>query len=464
MASTHGEPPRGVYTLETCLEEMLNKSRHTRQPHCPPEWEQYSKLCWGPALAASKIALPCPDDGFLNPRQLAYRTCTADATWYVNLTFDDNPYTDFSECLILETSTLEEDLRKLVGEKILLVLKALDASEQLRLTLHIISVVMLVVTVITSVIMAIKSKERRAEPYRFVSFMFGAAALLLNNGITLSSTAVNNVWHQSRCRTAKYLVIFSSIVLYESLFGYIYLSMAALMDYVLKPVKVGLVVLGAFILAVVLVSAEVSIEINLYSNQFCGFGTLQTSYHWITTGFKLLLILSIICLDIVAIYGSFYLKLPHLSGVTELRPLRQQSVSAMVVTLYNTIREVLLIMVYGVAYLSYLDSPIELYVRIFSVVNAAQGIVYSLFMCFIDLELWHTLPCSHPQQTPNNATSYLFASAEHAQISEKNKFSKNQRELTDDDMIDVDYLHSRANKTESRPKIYETRVVFGPNC
>ncbi|KAH9488584.1 hypothetical protein Btru_061689 [Bulinus truncatus] len=464
----------GYTSMDTCLGEMGPYSDNLTMPHCEPQWERYTKICWGPTPAGHKTKVPCPDDGFLNPKQFAYRTCLPNATWYVNYTFDESkPYTDYTECLIPVVSTAEEEVRKRVGEKILLVLKGLDSSERLHLTLHVISIVLLIFTMVTCGLMVLRLHGQRKDPYKYFVLIIGSLALLLNNGITLSSSTVEDVWQSSKCRTAKYLVILSSLVLYMCLFFYVFLCIAAVLKFVIKPSRVKVIMLTALVIAVSLVATEVTVEIQFYTVQFCGFGSSPASYHWITTGPKIVLVVSIITLDIVAIFGSFYLEQRHLQKNGTLNVVRQHSISALVVTMFNMIREILLALVYGVAYMSYFDSPVHIYVQIFSIVNAAQGIVFCLFMCFLDLQIISILPCVHLKIGASNSLKddsrhYSFFSAEKRRRSDGARVSRvpsNQPEVKTNslDNLSGDYSYAAPiNRVESQPKVYETIIMHDP--
>ncbi|XP_013063142.2 PDF receptor-like isoform X1 [Biomphalaria glabrata] len=455
----------------SCLEYMSSLSANMTEPHCEPQWERYTNLCWGPTPAGQKTKVPCPDDGYLNPQQFAFRSCLSNASWYVNYSFDSKPYTDYTDCLIPLPNNAEEDLKKRVGETIVLVLKGLDSSETLHLTLHIISIVMLILTIVTSGVMVLRLHSLRKDPYKYIVLIFGSLALLLNNAITLSSSTVEDVWQSTKCRTAKYLVILSSLVLYMCLYFYIFLCVASILRLAIGSSRVKIIMASALVVAVTLVATEVTVEIQLYSVQLCGFGSSPASYHWITTGPKIILVISIITMGIVSIFGSFYLQHPHLQKGRNLNIIRQQSVSALIVTLYNMIREILLALVYGVAYMSYFDSPVHVYVRIFSIVNAAQGIVFSLFMCFVDLQVISLLPCvntKHGKSIMDDSRHYSFISVVKRRRSNSVKgigASPRQTEAkaASFDNLSGEYAYAvTVKRAESQPKVYETMIVHDP--
>ncbi|CAG5130965.1 unnamed protein product [Candidula unifasciata] len=379
------EPP--FQTRDTCLAAMLNRSSRMNVTHCKPEWDHYSEMCWAPTPAGVTAITSCPDDGFLNPNQFATRQCLANGTWFVNYTFDDKPYTNYENCFLPDDPSAADDLKKLVSNKIIVLLRSLDGYTRLYLLLHVVSIAVLLAAMIISAAVVIKLKQRRPMTYSYIALSIAAAALLVNNAVTVSVSAIDDATNVFKCRLAKSLVLVSHILFYECIFGYFYMCIVSILQIPIRTLLLKLKIAAAVTLAILLVLAEQFAEIVSYRSKYCGFRTLQSKYHWLTTAPRLLLILSNMCLDCVTIFGTFYLKQPHLEKDRLLRDIRQKATCAMMLVLYNISLEILLILVHTEAYMHYSDLPVNSYLHAYSLAVAIQGIVFTVLMCFMDLEV-----------------------------------------------------------------------------
>lgn len=376
------------HSQETCLAAMMNESSKMTVLHCRPEWDQYTQMCWGPAPAGGTAFLSCPDDGYLNPKQFASRLCLSNGSWFVNKTFDqDRAYTNFGDCFLPEDLSVEDDLKNLVDNKIIFILKSLDEYQRLYLTVRVVSVTFLVASIIISSAVVVKLRQKCPSTYSYVSLAVAAAALLMSNAVTVSVNSVDDATNVRKCRSAKALELFSIIVFYQCIFVYLYLCIVPILQIVIRPLVMKLAISGGVILTVALLVAEQLLEMYSRPSRYCGFRTLQSTFHWLTSAPKWILVMSNMCLDSVTIFGTFCLHQPHLEKACELHHIRQKAICTLIFVLYSILTEILFVLIHSEAYLHYSKLPVDVYLQAYSLVTAAQGIVFSTLLCFLDSEV-----------------------------------------------------------------------------
>ncbi|CAG5127463.1 unnamed protein product [Candidula unifasciata] len=375
-------------TRDECLTVMSNKSLHMTTDHCPLEWDQYTEMCWGPTPAGESAILPCPDDGFLNPKQFATRICLPDSSWYINYTFDDKPYTNFQNCFLPEDPTAEDDLKKLIDTKIIFVLKTLDEYKRAHLAIYAVSIILLIASVFASISGIVKLNAKKHPSMTYLALTIAAAALLIHNVTTLSLNGVDDATKLFKCRFAKFISLICTLVFHESIFVYIFLCIASILHIPIRLLVIQITAAATVFLTVLLATTELLLETFSCSySRHCGFKTLQSAFHWLTTAPRILLIMVCLCLASVTVFGAFCLKQPNLSQRNELYKVRQRSLSALVLVVYSVAQEVMLVLIHTEAYMNYSDLPVEEYVSVFSLATSAQGIIFSVIMCVLDIGL-----------------------------------------------------------------------------
>lgn len=464
-------------TKETCLLAMWNKFYKKTTPYCRPDWDEYSEMCWEPTPASGVAKLPCPDDGHLNPNQFATRICLPNATWYINHTFDNRPFTNFTNCFHPVDLSAEDDLKKLVNSKIIFMLKSMDEYKSLFLIAHAVSVFLLAVVIIISGAAVSRLQQRKASAFPYLSLAIGAAALLVNNIVTMSVSSVDDATNVIKCRAAKSLALFTTILFYECFFAYLYVNIVNILHLTVRPLFTKIFIASVVTLTIMLVFAEMFVETLSNPTKYCGFGTLQSSFHWLTTTPRILLILVHICLNSVTIFGTLCLKHPHLEKRGELTHIRQRSISALVLVLYNVLVEILHVLVHAEAYMQYTDLPVRDYVQAYSFVVAAHGIVFSLLLCFCDLYvltmLKFPLKCAQYVITENEGTlkavpMYSMSSghyqASNSPVSDPEYNAIPQAELPSAShrTVDAEYqIESAEDHSVSSNKRYISELYFG---
>lgn len=375
--------------------------------HCPPEWDGDTKMCWRPTPAGETATLPCPDDGFLNPKKLASRICLPESAWFINYTFDaDKPYTNFHDCLLPDDPSAEEDLKKLIDTRIIFVLKTLDEYKQVHVAVYAISIVLLIAAVLASIAGVAKLNQTKYSAITYLALAIASAALLIHNITTLSLNGVGDATKMFKCRFGKFISLTSTLVFHESILVYIFMCIASVLHIPLRFMFLKLIVATTVIITVLLVITELLLETySCPTATHCGYKTLQSVFHWLTTTPRILLLMLSLCLASVSVFGTFCLKQPGIDKIGELRHIRQRTLSALLLAVYNFTQEVLFVLIHAEAYMDYSDLPVEEYVSAFSIVTAAQGIVFSVLMCVFDLGVLRMLGLSIARSPTHNTSN-----------------------------------------------------------
>ncbi|XP_005093980.1 PDF receptor [Aplysia californica] len=389
-----------------CLDALQNISIKSPGPRCPADWEPHTYMCWPPSPPGVTVRLPCPPYDYLNPDEFVTRVCQENATWYVNETFDDKPYSNYYDCFLPRQGSAEENLRKWVNEKTVLILKALNAHRIPHLTLHSFDLFLLLASLLLCVILLTRRATRPTDKYKFLVLILAIISLIANHVTAMSIQAFYDSSNIIKCQIAKTIVSFTNIVFCQCLLGYVFLCMFIIMEYKIKRRYINAGFSVSIVLALALVLFEACLEILQHNSRYCGFGTLQTSYHWIITAPKFFIIACIFCIDSVAIYGIYYLGQPHLVKTGQQLALKVSTVCVLLMSVYNAVCEVMLVLLHAVAAMDHVTDSLEVYTHSYSALSASRGIVFVTLMCFLDPQSLALLPCaclhmfSHPEEAP----------------------------------------------------------------
>ncbi|KAK3791316.1 hypothetical protein RRG08_012503 [Elysia crispata] len=340
-------------TTMACVKAMAQKSfvlHESKTAHCPADFDQLSVMCWPPTPAGHVAEHPCTPDGFLNPNMFARRTCLPDATWYVNVSFDRHPYTDYTDCLTPWVVSEEEKLRKLAGDKIVRMLNSLDSHRRLYVSLYVVAILLLAMAIVACfiVLVQVKVSQHRLRSIRRQSSrsstsscvfqtqlpwphmphtLLAVAALVLMVDNVVSIILSSSGWpdYLINCRAYKSIDILSMLVFYQCLLGYVILGVSRILRYRFKRLYVRIIVIICIVLTSLIVGLELLAEVIIFPTHYCGFGNMEGSFHWIFTGPKYLIIMCTVCLAVCNGFGAFCLHQPSLGSVREKRKALSES-------------------------------------------------------------------------------------------------------------------------------------------